>query len=155
MIRLSVPVLWIAGVGYFALVGGLSALVLMKEGSATGSGVSDYYYFQAHAYFVLSIAVMSFFFTAWYYMFPKITGLRYHELIGQIHFWMTMSGTALSFFFKHLIVAEGMPRRIVDYPDGYAMWQFLSGIGVDISRTVIFVFGVVVALIQRKKVADL
>ena len=58
-----------------------------------------------------------------YYWFEKITGVRYSEILAQIHFWTFFVGVNLTFFPMHWLGAAGMPRRIPDYPDAYYIFN--------------------------------
>jgi len=48
-----------------------------------------------------------------------MTGLRYDEEYGIIHFWLFFIGVNVTFFPMHFLGLAGMPRRIHDYPDAY------------------------------------
>ena len=52
---------------------------------------------------------------ALYYWFPKMTGRMLDERLGKVQFVLLFIGTNLTFFPKHLLGLDGMPRRIVDY----------------------------------------
>jgi cytochrome c oxidase subunit 1 len=49
-----------------------------------------------------------------------------------------------------------MPRRYVDYPDAFAFWNSISSAGAYITAlgTLVFLVGVLMAFIARKKAAD-
>jgi cytochrome c oxidase subunit 1 len=49
-----------------------------------------------------------------------------------------------------------MPRRYVDYPDAFAFWNAVSSAGAYITAlgTLVFLLGVLMAFISRKKAAD-
>jgi heme/copper-type cytochrome/quinol oxidase subunit 1 len=50
----------------------------------------------------------------------KILGVRFDEILGRIHFWTFFIGVNVTFFPLHFLGLAGMPRRISDYPDGFA-----------------------------------
>jgi hypothetical protein len=79
-------------------------------------------------------------FAAFYYWIDVLTGIKYSEYYGRIHFWLTFVGVNLTFFPMHFLGLAGMPRRIPDYPDIYAMWNYVSSVGSLISVFGIFVF---------------
>jgi cytochrome c oxidase subunit 1 len=79
-------------------------------------------------------------FAGWYYWFPKMTGYMYDEALGKLHFWMTFVGANMLFFPQHFLGLAGMPRRIVDYPDGFAYWNWWSSMGAYITAAATLVF---------------
>jgi cytochrome c oxidase subunit 1 len=106
----------------------------------------------AHFHYVLSLGAVFSIFAGWYYWFPKITGYMYSETIGRLHFWMTFAGVNLAFFPQHFLGLSGMPRRVVDYPDAFAGWNYLASIGSYISAAGLAVFfgGMIYAFNQKR-----
>ena len=49
------------------------------------------------------------------YWFEKLTGLRYSELLAQIHFLGEFVRVNITFFPMHYLGVVGMPRRVPDY----------------------------------------
>jgi len=68
-----------------------------------------------------------------YFWFEKITGVRYSEILGKIHFWSFFVGVNLTFFPMHFLGVAGMPRRIPDYPDAYFIFNKIASWGSYIS----------------------
>jgi heme/copper-type cytochrome/quinol oxidase subunit 1 len=83
-------------------------------------------------------------FAGFYHWFHKMTALNIPEIFGHIHFWLTFVGVNLTFFPMHFLGLAGMPRRIPDYPDVYAGWNFIASIGSLMSLTGLFFFFTVV-----------
>lgn len=81
-------------------------------------------------------------FAGFYHWLEKMTGLKYPESWGIIHFFTMFLGVNLTFFPMHLLGLSGMPRRIPDYPDMFAFWnQFVSyGSWVTVFSLLIFFY---------------
>src|SRR5215469_5379877 len=151
-IDFKTPMLWAVGFIFLFTVGGVTGVVLANAGF--DYSVHDSYYVIAHFHYVLSLGAVFTIFAGWYYWFPKITGYMYEDWIGKLHFWFTFVGVNMVFFPQHFLGLAGMPRRIVDYPDAFWHWNFISSIGSYISGfgILIFFFGMARAFL-RKEVA--
>ncbi len=83
-------------------------------------------------------------FAGWYFWIEKITGLRYPEVLGKIHFWLFFVGVNVTFFPMHFLGLAGMPRRVSDYPDAFAGWNAVASFGSYISAiSVVFFFYII------------
>ena len=83
-------------------------------------------------------------FAAFYYCIGKMTGFQNPENLGIVHFWTTFIGVNITFFPQHFLGLAGMPRRIPDYPDAYAGYNYISSFGSYVSVFAIIIFFVVV-----------
>jgi heme/copper-type cytochrome/quinol oxidase subunit 1 len=81
----------------------------------------------------LSMGAVFGIFSAFYNWIWKFTGYSYSEEAGRVHFWTMFTGVNLTFFPMHFSGLAGMPRRIPDYPDVYAVWNSLSSFGSIVS----------------------
>jgi ubiquinol-cytochrome c reductase cytochrome b subunit len=134
--------LFAIGFIFLFTIGGVTGVVLANAGLDTA--FHDTYYVVAHFHYVLSMGAVFSVFGGFYYWIEKIIGLRYNEILGQMHFWMFFVGVNLTFFPMHFLGAAGMPRRVPDYPDAYAGWNFVSSTGsaISLGATLIFLFNV-------------
>jgi cytochrome c oxidase subunit 1 len=94
---------------------------------------------------VLSLGSAFAIFAGFYYWFPKMSGYLYSEKLARLQFWVTFIGVNVVFFPQHFLGLAGMPRRYVDYPDVYALWNLASSLGAYVSTTGVLLFLVVVA----------
>jgi cytochrome c oxidase subunit 1 len=148
------PMLWAIGFVFVFTVGGVTGVVLANPG--VDRVVQDTYYVVAHFHYVLSLGAVFAIFAGWYYWFPKITGYMYPEGIGKLHFWITFIGVNLAFFPQHFLGLGGMPRRVADYPDAFADWNYVSSIGAYISAAGLLVFfvGQLYAFFRKTEAGD-
>ena len=153
-IEFKVPMLWAIGFIFLFTVGGVTGVVLANAG--VDRVLQETYYVVAHFHYVLSLGAVFTIFAGWYYWFPKITGYMYNETLGKLHFWVTFVGVNLVFFPQHFLGLAGMPRRIVDYPDAFAGWNYVSSIGSYISAFGLLIFFVCMAqaFVRKERAAN-
>ncbi len=153
-IEFKTPMLWAVGLIFLFTVGGVTGVVLANAG--VDRVLQDTYYVVAHFHYVLSLGAVFAVFAGWYYWFPKITGYMYNETIGKLHFWLTFVGVNIVFFPQHFLGLAGMPRRVADYPDAFAGWNYVSSIGAYVSAAGlgVFIFGMILAFVRKEKAAD-
>jgi cytochrome c oxidase subunit 1 len=92
-------------------------------------------------------------FAGWYFWSEKMFGLKYSEVLGQIHFWTFFIGVNLTFFPMHFLGLAGMPRRIPDYPDSYTVWNAIATFGSYFSTvgTLIFFTSIYIMLVNNQE----
>jgi cytochrome c oxidase subunit 1 len=152
-IEFRTPMLWAIGLIFLFTLGGVTGVVLANAG--VDRVLQDTYYVVAHFHYVLSLGAVFAVFAGWYYWFPKISGYIWSEFLGKVHFWLTFIGVNIIFFPQHFLGLAGMPRRIADYPDAFAGWNYVSSIGMYISTAglVVFFIGLVHAFMRKEKAA--
>ncbi|MFN8972678.1 MAG: cytochrome c oxidase subunit I [Alphaproteobacteria bacterium] len=126
-IEFRTPMIFAIGFIFLFTVGGVTGVVLAN--TAIDIAMHDTYYVVAHFHYAMSLGALFGVFTGFYYWIPKISGYMYSERLANIHFWIFFIGTNLTFFPQHFLGLAGMPRRIPDYPDVYADWNYWSSIG--------------------------
>ena len=133
--------------------GGVTGVVLANAG--VGMVLHNTYYVVAHFHYVLSLGSVFGIFAGFYYWIGKISGRTYNETFGKIHFWTTFIGVNLTFFPMHFLGLAGMPRRLADYPEAFAGWNFVASIGayIGFASTLFFVFILLHTLFAGKRAA--
>ena len=58
-----------------------------------------------------------------------LTHRSYPAFQAYVHFWVFFLGVNLTFFPMHFLGMAGMPRRIPDYPDAFALWNGVASFG--------------------------
>ena len=153
-IEFKTPMLWAMGFVLLFTIGGVTGVVLANAG--VDVVLQDTDYVVAHFHYVLSLGAVFAIFAGWYFWFPKITGYTYNETLGQIHFWVTFIGVNVAFFPMHFLGLAGMPRRIADYPDAFAGWNYVSSIGAFIAGfgTIVFLITMAEAFFAKRRAGD-
>jgi cytochrome c oxidase subunit 1 len=133
---LTTPLLYIIGFLILFTIGGLSGVLLAN--SSLDVAVHDTYYIVAHFHYVLSMGAVFSLLAAYFYWSPKMIGYKYNEILGQIQFYSLFIGVNLVFGPMHFLGLAGQPRRISDYPDAFAGWNYIASIGSMITLVSIF-----------------
>ncbi|SFJ58854.1 cytochrome c oxidase subunit I [Jannaschia pohangensis] len=141
-ITFKTPMLFAIGFIFLFTVGGVTGIVLSQAG--IDRVYHDTYYVVAHFHYVMSLGAVFGIFAGVYYWIGKMSGRQYPEWAGKLHFWTFFIGANITFFPQHFLGRQGMPRRYIDYPDAFAMWNEVSSWGAFLSfASFLFFIGIV------------
>ncbi len=99
-------------------IGGLTGLPL---GLAPADiHLHDTYYVIGHFHYIVAPGTIFAIFAGIYYWFPKITGRKLNDVLGRIHFWLSLVFINGIFFPMFLQGLAGVSRRLYD---GGAMYS--------------------------------
>ena len=150
-IEFKTPMLWAFGFLFLFTLGGVTGIVLAQAG--VDRAYHDTYYVVAHFHYVMSLGAVFAIFAGIYFYFPKMTGRSIPEWAGQLHFWTMFVGSNITFFPQHFLGRQGMPRRYIDYPEAFALWNQVSSYGAFLSfASFVFFFIIIIyAIVAGKK----
>jgi cytochrome c oxidase subunit 1 len=141
-VEFKTPMLFAIGFIFLFTVGGVTGVVLSQ--AAIDRVYHDTYYVVAHFHYVMSLGAVFSIFAGVYYWFSKMTGRGYPEWAGKLHFWVFFIAANVTFFPQHFLGRQGMPRRYIDYPEQFALWNYVSSLGAFASGlSFVFFFGIV------------
>jgi cytochrome c oxidase subunit 1 len=155
-LRFSAAFLFALGFIVQFLVGGLTGIMLASPPLDYGLNMS--YFVVAHFHYTIFAGSAFGLFGGIYYWFPKVTGVVLRERLGKLHFALMALGTNLAFFPMFVLGADGMTRRIADYPAASG-WQGLNiletvGAGIIALSVLVFLFNLRVSLRSRVAAGD-
>ena len=74
------------------------------------------FFVMAHFHYTIMGGLIFSFFAAIYYWGPKMTGYKFSERLGKIHFWTMFIAFNSTFAPLFAVGFLGMPRRVITYP---------------------------------------
>lgn len=153
-LKFETPMLFALGFILLFVIGGVTGVIMANSG--LDIAIHDTYYIVAHFHYVLSMGAVFGIFAGFYYWIGKITGRKYPEVLGQLHFWLFFIGVNLTFFPMHFLGLAGMPRRIPDFPDAYSGWNAVASLGSYVSffSAIFFFYVVYITLVYGEKIEN-
>jgi cytochrome c oxidase subunit 1 len=129
-ISLNTPMLYVLGfIGLFT-VGGLTGIFLACL--AVDVHLHDTYFVIAHFHYIMVGGMVTTFMAGLHFWWPKITGRKYPERLGQIAAVILFIGFNLTFFPQFILGYLGMPRRYHAYPPEFQIYNVFSTAGASI-----------------------
>lgn len=129
-IHFNAPMIYALGfVGLFTS-GGLTGLFLAAL--AADVHLHDTYFVIAHFHFIMVGGMVSAYFAALHFWWPKITGRMYPETIARGAALLMFLGFNFTFLPQYILGYLGMPRRYHSYPPEFQVLNVLSSAGASI-----------------------
>jgi cytochrome c oxidase subunit 1 len=117
-IRINTPMLFALAFLPMFGIGGLTGLPLGFN--ASDLFLHDTYYVIAHFHYVVAPGTIFGLFAGVYFWYPKMTGRKMNETLGQIHFWTSLIFMNLVFMPMFVQGMKGMLRRMADGGANYS-----------------------------------
>nr|ADU78509.1 cytochrome c oxidase subunit I [Baylisascaris ailuri] len=130
--------LWVMGFIFLFTIGGLTGVMLSN--SSLDIILHDTYYVVSHFHYVLSLGAVFGIFTGVTLWWSFITGFVYDKMMMSGVFVLMFVGVNLTFFPLHFAGIHGYPRKYLDYPDVYSVWNIAASYGSMISVFALFLF---------------
>lgn len=119
--------LWVLGFIFMFTLGGLTGIMLSNP--VLDNLFHDSYFVVAHFHYVLSMGAVFGILTGVSLWWGVLTGFSYSKLKMSVAFFFMFFGVNLTFFPMHFSGLKGMPRKVIDYPDYYLVYNNLSSLG--------------------------
>jgi cytochrome c oxidase subunit 1 len=129
-ISFEAPMLYALGFILLFTIGGLTGLFLATL--AFDEHVTATYFVVAHFHYIMVGGMVSAYFAALHYWWPKVTGRLYPESWARFAAILIFFGFNLTFFPQFILGYLGMPRRYATYPPEFQVWNVFSSAGASI-----------------------
>jgi cytochrome c oxidase subunit 1 len=153
-IRFTVPMLFCLAWFFNFFIGGISGFFLSDAPSDVSTHGS--FFVMAHFHYTIMGGLIFAFFAAIYYWVPKMTGLRFNELLSKLHFWSMFIAFNSTFGPLFALGLMGMPRRVATYPAHFQalnIWVSVSAFVLGASM-LLFLANVVYSMVIARKPAE-
>lgn len=130
--------LWVLGFIFLFTIGGLTGVVLAN--SSLDVILHDTYYVVSHFHYVLSLGAVFGIFTGISLWWSFMTGFAYDKMSMGVVFVLIFIGVNITFFPLHFAGLHGFPRKYLDYPDVYSIWNIVASYGSLLTVFALFLF---------------
>ncbi len=139
-VKMSLPMLWIAGALAIFVAGGLTGVMLAIV--PFNWQAHDTYFIVAHLHYTLFGGMVFPVIAGVYYFFPFFRKKLLSETYGRWAFWLIFTGFNVTFLPMHLTGLMGMPRRVFTYPEssGWGWLNLISTLGAFVMAAGFAVF---------------
>lgn len=134
---------WTYSFVFLFTIGGLRGIILRT--ASLDVVLHDTYYVVAHFHYTLRLGAVFAIFRGFCLWFPYLFGVDFNKNNILIVYFCFFIGTNLTFFPLHFAGIKGIPRKILDYPDNFIIYQDLASIGSIITFGGLLLFNYVLS----------
>jgi heme/copper-type cytochrome/quinol oxidase subunit 1 len=139
---MEIPFLFTLTFAFFFVMGGISGMFVAH----TGMDVlfHDTFYVIGHFHVMFAGSAMLGIFSAFYFYFPAIYGVKYSRIFAYIHYVYYVIGQTLTVVPMMWLGYCGMPRRVLDYPSSLGGWHSIVSSGHLLSVAALLSFFIMI-----------
>jgi len=149
---MEVPLIFTLTFTLFFVFGGVSGMCVAN----TGMDIlfHDTFYVIGHFHVMFAGSAMLGIFSAFYFYFPAIYGVKYSRIFAYLHYTYYVLGQTLTVVPMMWLGYCGMPRRVLDYPYALGGWHAIVSAGHLLSvASLLFFFIMIYDSIRQAKPA--
>ena len=147
---MEIPLIFTLTFAFFFVMGGISGMCVAH----TGMDIlfHDTFYVIGHFHVMFAGSAMLAIFSAFYFYFPAIYGVKYSRIFAYIHFTYYVLGQTLTVVPMMWLGYCGQPRRVLDYPYSLGGWHAIASAGhlLSVAALISFFFMIYDSIRQAK-----
>ena len=147
---MEIPLIFSLTFAFFFVMGGISGMCVAH----TGMDVlfHDTFYVIGHFHVMFAGSAMLGCFSAFYFYFPAIYGVKYSRIYAYIHYTYYVLGQTLTVVPMMWLGYCGQPRRVLDYPSSLGGWHAIVSAGhlLSVAALLSFFFMIYDSIRQAK-----
>src|SRR6185437_49621 len=154
-IRLTVPMLFVLGMYFNFLIGGISGVFLSDVPADTTEHGS--FFVMAHFHYTIMGGLIFAFMAGCYYWLPKMLGIKLNDRLGKWHFWLMFVAFNSTFLPLFAVGLAGQPRRVFEYATNLTTlndWVSISSFFLGASILIFVINFVWSTVIVRERATD-
>ena len=147
---MEIPLIFTLTFAFFFVMGGISGMCVAH----TGMDIlfHDTFYVIGHFHVMFAGSAMLSIFSAFYFYFPAIYGVKYSRIFAYIHYTYYVLGQMLTVIPMIWLGYCGQPRRVLDYPYSLGGWHAIASAGhlLSVAALISFFFMIYDSIRQAK-----